>query len=111
MSALQIQFQDTAQTPAVVERIESKYQRLERLCGTILSCRVVVSQPHRHQRKGRQYCVSIELKEPKKTYVAQTEANRPEHEDVFAAIRECFDAAARQVHEEHRRRREQQRVA
>ena len=65
MSALQIQFQDTPQTQAVVERIESKYRRLERLCGTILNCRVVVAQPHRHQRKGRRYCVSIELSEQK----------------------------------------------
>lgn len=110
MRALQIQFQDTPQTQAVVERIESKYRRLERLCGTILNCRVVVAQPHRHQRKGRRYCVSIELSEPKKNYVAHTEADRPEHEDVFAAIRECFDAVARQVHDEHRRRRDLQRV-
>lgn len=110
MSALQIQFQDTAHSTAVVERIESKYQRLERICGTILSCRVVVAQPHRHQRKGRLYHVSIELAEPRKTYVAHTEADRPEHEDVYAAIRECFDAVARQVHDEHRRRRDLQRV-
>lgn len=100
---LQITFRDMDYSPAIEDRIRAKGEKLERFHDTILGCHVVIESPQRHKHQGKLYNVRIDLTVPG----AELVANRAQHEDVYVAIREAFDAAYRQLDEyAHRQRRE-----
>lgn len=71
-----------------------------------MSCRVVVRAPHRHQRKGRLYHVSVDLKVPgHEIAVTRDPPQHHAHQDIYVAIRDAFDAAIRRLEDGVRRRR------
>jgi len=98
---LRIIFRDMARSDALEARIHSKVEKLETLHPHIVSCAVTVEERHRHQQHGRQFNLRIAARVPGHEVVA----NRDHHEDVYVAVRDAFDAAARSLEELSRQQR------
>ena len=56
-----ILFRNFPRSDAVASRIEEKIRKLEQYYDRIISCRVVVQAPHRHNTKGKLYQVHIHV--------------------------------------------------
>jgi len=84
-TALQITFRDIPQSDALETRIREK--------AGIVSCRVVVESRDRHKHQGKEFCVRIEMHIPQHDIAI----NRDHHEDVYVAVRDAFNAAARKL--------------
>jgi ribosomal subunit interface protein len=98
---LQITIRDIEQSEALGAHIRTKAKKLDEFFNHIMSCRVVVEMPHKHQQQGKQFSVRIDIG------VAGGEivVNRDHAEDVYVALRDAFDAAKRQVQEYARKLR------
>lgn len=99
---LEVTLRDIPDSPAVEGRIREKAAKLERFHNRIMSCRVTVESPQQRKHQGRLYSVHIDIKVPGGTELV---VNRVQNEDVFVAIRDAFDAAARQLEDVNRIRR------
>lgn len=100
---LQISFKNMDPSPAIETAIRERAERLERYFDRLMACRVVVEAPHRHQRKGKLYHVSVDLTVPgREIAVTRTKPRHHGHEDVYVAIRDAFNAADRLI-EDHTR--------
>ena len=127
---LQITFRNMPPSEAIESNIREKATKLESFYNRIMSCRVIVEAPHRHHHKGKAYQVRIDLtvpggeivinRAPKRLAAAKlrfSERSEKElveshksskhgaHEDVYVAIRDAFNAAARKLEDYARRRR------
>jgi cold shock CspA family protein len=127
---LKITFRDMRPSKAIEDNIREKAEKLDSLHDGIMGCRVTVEAPHRHHHKGKAYVVRIDMtvpggelvvnREPKRLVAARAvegtelEKNLAEnhapskhaaHEDVYVAIRDAFNAAARKLQDHARRRR------
>jgi ribosome-associated translation inhibitor RaiA len=102
---LQLTFHGLEPSPAVEARVRELALRLERLYERITSCHVTVQAPHRHHNKGQLYEVRIQLHVPGREIVVNHEgAHDQAHEDVYVAVRDAFEAAARKLEDcDHRR--------
>ena len=103
---LQISFRNMDPSPAVEARIRKKAEKLERFHDRIIGCTVVVEAPHRHQHKGKLYSVRVDISVPGKDVIV--DRAKPEdqaHEDVYVAIRDAFNAAARRLEDQARKMR------
>jgi ribosomal subunit interface protein len=98
---LQITVRNLSLSEAAEKDIRDKVEGLNSFNGQIISCRVVVDAPHRHHHKGVLYSLRIDLKIPGKEFVI----TREEHEDVYVAIRDAFDAVQRRLEDFSRRQR------
>jgi len=92
---LQISFHGLDHSDAIELRIRERAEKLVRHHAKITSCRVSVESPHKHQHKGRVYQVKLVLMIPGGEVVVCHDGERHDHEDVYAAIRDTFDAAMR----------------
>jgi len=101
---LEISFRHMKPSAAVEAVIREKAAKLERFFDRIIGCRVVVEAPHRRQSKGKLYTVGVNISVPGKELVTNhTGPKNHAHEDVYVALRDAFNAAARQL-EEHARK-------
>jgi ribosomal subunit interface protein len=98
---LQITVRHMAPSDALEARIREQAAKLEEFHPRLVSCRVTVEEIARHQQQGRQFRVSIEARVPGQELVS----NRDHHEDVYVALRDAFDALARQLEDEVRVKR------
>jgi len=90
---LQITFRDIEHSDALEAHIREKAGKLETFSDSIMSCRVVVEMPHQHKHQGKFFNVRIDIGVPGSEIVV----NRDNHEDVYVALRDGFDAATRQL--------------
>jgi ribosomal subunit interface protein len=91
---------------AIEAVIRERAARLERFHDRIVRCHVVVDVPHRHQRKGRLFAVRLDLTTPTGELVVKRDPPEDHsHEDFYVVVRDAFDAMARQLEDEVRRRR------
>lgn len=96
---LQVSFKNMDHSDAVETLVREKAAKLEQYFSHLTSCRVVIEAPHRHHHKGKIFHVKIEMGVPRKSELVvsnETERNHA-HEDVYVAIRDAFDTAARQL--------------
>lgn len=103
---LQITYHNLSASPALEAKIRDNAQRLDEFCDQIMGCRVVVEVPHKHHAHGNQYQVRIDITVPGDEIVINRDS--PEHtqyRDVEVALRDAFDAAARQMEDYVRRLR------
>jgi ribosomal subunit interface protein len=100
--ALQVTFRDMPRSEAVEAEIRRRAEKLEAFCDRIMSCRVTVETPGGHKHQGKLHSVHIDLKVPGEE-IAST--RRQEHEDVYVAIRDAFDAVRRRLEDYVRRSR------
>jgi cold shock CspA family protein/ribosome-associated translation inhibitor RaiA len=103
---LRITFRGMTSSEAVEQAIRDRVDKLERFVLRITDCRVVVHAPHRHRHTGEIYTVRIDLRIPGAEIVVNRDAAvTAEHNDVYVAIRDAFDAARRKLEDAARRRR------
>ena len=101
---LQITFREIGPSPAIEANIREKAERLERFSDRITSCRVVVEARNTTHSKGKVYTCSVDITVPgHEIVVGRVGPKNQAHEDVYVAIRDSFNAAARQL-EDHARR-------
>ena len=102
----QITYRGMEESKALSAVIRSKVQKLERFYGHISACRVLVEQPHLHQRSGGHFHVRIDLTVPGDELVVDREPSlRSRHEDAYVAVTDAFRAARRELQDYVRRRR------
>ena len=77
---LQITFRGLTPSPAIESLIRQRSARIERFYDRIIRCHVVVDMPHRHQRKGRQFSVHVDITTPESEIVV-TRAAEPDVDD------------------------------
>jgi ribosomal subunit interface protein len=95
---LQVSYRDVTPSAAIEAAIHERAAKLDEFFGRITGCRVVVESPHRRHHQGRLYHVRVELAVPGRTIVVDREPHEHhEHEDVYVAIRDAFDAVRRQL--------------
>ena len=99
---LEISTRDVTLTPPIEAELRKRAQKLERFYGRITSCRIAVERPTgNHHHEGGPFRVRVDITVPGSELVADEQA-----EEIFAAIREAFDAAERQVESFAERRRD-----
>jgi len=98
---LQITIRGTDHSDALETHIRDKVDKLEEFFDHIISCRVVVELPHKHQHQGKQFNVRIDIGVPG----SEIAVNRDHAEDVYVALRDAFDAAKRKIEDYARKMR------
>jgi ribosomal subunit interface protein len=98
---LQITFRDSSDpTGAIHAKINEYIEKIEKFHSNIIGCQVVVEAPHHNHHKGNLYQVRVNLSIPGHKFVASSESkHNHEHEDVYLAVRDAFEAIARQLDE------------
>ncbi|ADH85926.1 HPF/RaiA family ribosome-associated protein [Desulfurivibrio alkaliphilus] len=97
---LEITFRRMDSSPALEAKIREKAQKLERYHDHIMSCRVVVEAAHGQHRQGNLFQVRLDIKVPgKELAITRHHPKDHAHEDVYVALRDAFDAAARRLEE------------
>jgi ribosome-associated translation inhibitor RaiA len=105
---LNIKFHDTRRSANVEQAIRDQAERLDKFHGRIQHCEVVIDQPHHHQKKGNDFHVRILLTVPGQTLaVTSTASPNGDHESLYGAIRDAFDAAKRKLRQQRLKPREQ----
>ncbi|NIV17726.1 MAG: RNA polymerase subunit sigma-54 [Woeseiaceae bacterium] len=95
---LQINFQGLGPSPAIEAAVRKHAEKLELFRDDIVSCRVTVQAPHKHQHKGRLYHIVIDVRtEGDEIAVSRMPDDESAHEDIYVAIRDAFKAARRQL--------------
>ena len=97
----EIAFQGMEPSEAVRAKVEKEVEHLQRLHPRITSCKVVVEARAHRKRHGDLYAVRIHVVRPGAEAAASR--NPPEdhsHEDVYVAVRDAFQAMARQLRDE-----------
>ena len=98
---LEVVFNHMDPSSAVETRIQEKLARLSKKFDRFTHARVVIDAPHRHQQRGKIFQVKIDLGMPGR---ANLVVNKPSedhaHEDIYAALRDAFLAAERQLQDE-----------
>ena len=103
---LQVQFRNLEPSPAIEAAVRKYVDKLQNFNGDIISCRVAIESPHKHQYKGKLYYVVVDVRVPgKEIVVSRAPEDQQAHEDVYVAIRDAFDAARRQIQDYARIRR------
>jgi ribosomal subunit interface protein len=95
---LQISYRDVTPSAALEAAIHERAAKLDEFFDRITGCRVLVESPHRRHQQGRLYHVRVELAVPGRSIVVDREPHEHhEHEDVYVAVRDAFDAVRRQL--------------
>ena len=98
---LQITLLDIPHSEAVEAKIKEKAEKLDQFYSSIMSCRVAVEIPGKHKHQGKLFNVRIDITVPGGEIVV----NRHQHEDIYVALRDAFDAARRQLEDYGRKQR------
>ncbi len=83
------------------ELIRDKALKLDNFHDGIIGCRIKVDMPHRSQRSGQKYNVTIDITVPGGEIVVKREPD----EDLYVAISNSFDTAERRLKEHADRQR------
>ncbi len=100
---LQICFQGMDSSAALEAKIRDRFTQLERRCQELTGCRVTVTKESRTHLKGNLFRVGLVMHRPGQDVVVSHVGPKDHgHEDVYAALRDTFAAAERQLNELHR---------
>jgi cold shock CspA family protein/ribosome-associated translation inhibitor RaiA len=97
---LEINFHDVPRSDWSLDLIHERAARLERYNDHIISCHVIVAQPHHHQHKGRPYRVSLEVRLPRHQNLAVVEEPAIVHQgqaNLRPVINGAFDTMERRL--------------
>jgi ribosomal subunit interface protein len=93
--ALQVTFRHMTTSPQIRELCEQKLQKLRQQYPDATSCHVILDCPGAtHHRKGIEFHAQLELTVGRTHTRIAAEAL---HEDAYAAVRQVFDNARRQI--------------
>ena len=96
---LQITFKNMDHSDAVEAKIKEKAQKLEHFAKHIMSCRVVIEEPHRHHHQGNLFSIKIDVTLPPghEIVASKQSGQHHAHEDAYVAIQDAFDVVYRQL--------------
>jgi ribosomal subunit interface protein len=95
---LELIFTNMPPSEFIERNVRERVAKLERLFDRITSCHVHVAAPHKRHQKGNHFDVRIEVRVPGTELVVNNHpGNVNEHEDVYVAIRDAFNAMERQL--------------
>lgn len=98
---LDISARDVRVNEETEELIRDKVSKLDRIYDQIIGCRVKIDKPHRSQRTGMTYNVSIDITIPGGELVVKRESDQ----DLRAAIVNSFEIAQRRLKDYTERQR------
>ena len=98
---LQITFRNFPRSEVVEARIRKNAAKLEEFYSRITSCRIVVEERDRHHHQGKQFTMRLDIRVPGH----ELAIDRDHHEDIYVAMRDAFDAAARKLEDVARTQR------
>jgi len=96
---LEISFREVEKTEELEELIRNSAADLEKVCGKLISCRIAVEKPQKHQSSGNPYRVRIDARVPpgQELVVRKEPADSPMHESLHAVIVDAFETAERRL--------------
>lgn len=98
ISDTQVVFRGIDHSPAVEEAVHKRVEKLARFSDEIQSLRVTLEAPHNNHHKGKVYHVGVEALIPNHDIVVTHEQHdKHEHEDIYVAIRDAFNAVERRL--------------
>jgi cold shock CspA family protein len=98
---LEITFRDVRKTESIEKLIREKVAKLEKTCDYMVSCRIAVEMPQRHQQTGNPFHVRIDMRVPPgHELVVKRESSQGKINGTLPqTLREAFSAAGRQLKE------------
>ncbi len=102
INTVEVVFRGVERSAAVEEHVRDNVAKLERLHHEVSSCRVTIGLPQHSQQQGKLYDVHIELAVRGKDLIVNRATGQ---EDMYAALRDAFDAAKRQLDDHARAQR------
>jgi ribosomal subunit interface protein len=98
ISDTQVLFRNIDHSDAVQEAVLKRVEKLERFSDQIHSMRVILESPHNNHHKGKVYHVGVEALIPNHDIVvSHDQHDKHEHEDIYVAIRDAFNAVERRL--------------
>lgn len=95
---LQITFRNMESSEALESYIRERAAKLDGICENMVSCRVVVEAPRKHQRTGGLFHATIDITLPKETIVINREPDlHKSYHDAHVVVRDVFDSAQRKL--------------
>lgn len=95
-ASLRVTYRHVDSSPALSARVRELAEKLERFHGRIMRCDVIVEAPPGHQHTGGAFAVKVQVTIPGGVInVNSAHAARPQHVDVYVALRDAFDSVKR----------------
>jgi cold shock CspA family protein/ribosome-associated translation inhibitor RaiA len=96
---LNMTFRNVRKDAAIENLIRKQAAKLERVCDHIVSCRLAVEKPQKHQKSGNSFRVRIDVTvPPEHELVVTREAGEGDlHEHLSTVIRDAFAAMRRRL--------------
>lgn len=95
---LELAFHNVTPSDEIKALVAEKARHLETFYDGITSCHVFIRAPHKSQKKGDLYEVTIEVRVPGgELAVRQDQNDAPEHEHLRVAVRDAFAAMKRKI--------------
>ena len=98
---LELSFEGLARSEAIEAAVAKQADKLDRYYGELMRCQVRIVSDDKHKHQGKSFAVRIVLTFPGHEIVS----NRESDEDVYVALRDAFDATARQLEDAVRKMR------
>lgn len=106
ISDTQVVFRGIEHSQAVEDAVYKRLNKLERFSDEIQSLRVTLESPHNNHYKGKVYHVGVEAFIPNHDiHVTHEQHDKHEHEDIYVAIRDAFNALERRLKSVYGRQR------
>jgi len=107
---VEIAFRHLESSEAVENRIHEHIAKLKQVFDRLVSCRVTVELISGH-RKGNKFLVTVEANVPGKAYFVghSSTDEMHQHDDVYLAIRDAFNAVRRQLKDHAKKTRDDKR--
>jgi putative sigma-54 modulation protein len=96
---IEVHFHGIDKSEAIEGRVRDKVAKLEKHCGRMTRCRVVLEAPHRSPTKPKVFQIKIEINLPHRRPIVVTHEREGSHAstELRLAIRDAFEAALRKV--------------
>ena len=109
---LELTFKDVEKSDAIVDLIYEKIAKLEQVCDSIISCRVIIEKPQEHQASGNPYRVRLTVRVPPghEVVVKREPGESPQHDPLEIVIRDVFDIGRRRLRSLMERLRDETKV-
>ena len=108
VSDTKVVFRGIDHSQTVADAVQKRLDKLERFTEEIHSLRVILESPHNHHYKGKVFHVAVEAVIPNHDIlVSHDQHDKHEHEDIYIAIRDAFNALERQIKSVYEKKRHQ----
>lgn len=95
---LQITFRHMDVSEALEMKIREKMQHLEKFADHITGCHVTIDQEHKRHQQGKLFSIKLDITIPGSEIVISRHPDQHHaHEDVYVALNDAFNAAARKL--------------